>query len=108
MTIYDYLIWIVVWIMGAVYGWYARERHAKRTIERFVKEVMPAVQESDVRIHVTIEKHNGVFYVYDKVKNEFMAQGSTRKELEDNLAKRYPDKYFAATNEDLKVFNESL
>jgi hypothetical protein len=37
-----------------------------------------------------------------------MAQGSTRKELEDNLAKRYPDKYFAATNEDLKVFNESL
>ena len=109
MTLYDYLIWIVVWIMGAVYGWYARERHAKRTIERFVTEIMPkAEEESDSRIHVSIEKHNGVFYVYDKIQNEFMAQGKTRRELEDALAKRYPNKYFAATTEDLRVLNESL
>jgi hypothetical protein len=108
MTIYDYLLLIVVWIIGAVYGWYARERHAKRTIERLVTEILPQTEESNSRIHVSIQKHNGVFYVYDKEKNQFMAQGSTRKELETNLATRYPNKYFAATNEDLKVFNEPL
>ena len=109
MELYEYLLLVVVWIMGAVYGWYARERHAKRTIKRFVSEMLPQTEEADdTRIYVSIEKHNGVFYVYDKDKNEFMAQGSTRKELETNLATRYPNKYFAATKEDLKVFNESL
>ena len=110
MELYDYLLLIVVWIMGAVYGWYARERHAKRTIDRFITQfVDEQVEEiSDSVIHITIEKHNGVFYVYDKEKNDFMAQGNTRKELEDALAKRYPDKKFAATTSNLKVFNESL
>jgi hypothetical protein len=32
-----------------------------------------------------------------------MGQGNTRKELEVNLAKRFPDKKFAADKENLKV-----
>lgn len=109
MTIYDYLLWVVIWILGAVYGWYARERQARKTIDRFITQVVGEQPDTETsRIHVTIERHNGVFYVYDKDNNEFMAQGSTRKELEINLAKRYPNMHFAATSEDLKVFNEPL
>ena len=105
MDFYDYLLLVVTWILGAVYGWYARERYAIRTIDRIMSDVYDATSEDETnsRIYISIEKHNGVFYVYDKEKNEFMAQGSTRKELETNLAKRYPDKHFAADTESLKV-----
>jgi hypothetical protein len=94
--------------MGAVFGWYARERHARRLIDRLIinhhQELKSTKPLEDTVIHVVIEKHNGFFYVWGKNKHDFMAQGSTRKELEENLAKRYPDKLFAATTENLKVF----
>lgn len=110
IDLYDWLMWIVIWIMGAVYGWYARERYAKRLVDRFVNQFVEqqAEQISEQFIPIIIEKHNGVFYVYDKEKNDFMAQGSTRRELEDALAKRYPNKRFMAEKENLKVFNESI
>lgn len=110
MELYDYLLWIVFWIMGAVYGWHARERHAKRTIDRFITQfVDEQVEEiADSIIPIIIEKHNGVFFVYDKENNDFMAQGNNRKELEDALAKRFPEKRFAASTENLKVFNEPI
>lgn len=110
MELLDYLTWIVIWFLGAVYGWYARERQAKRTIDRFVSQFVDEQVEtvSEKFVPIIIEKHGPMFYVYDKDKNEFMAQGSTRRELEDALAKRFPDKRFMADKENLKVFNESL
>jgi hypothetical protein len=102
----EYLLYIVIWIMGAVYGWYARERHAQRTLKSLLSQVEETVKTAvdDSIIPIVIEKNNGVFYVWGKDTNDFMAQGMTRKELEDNLAKRYPEKRFAATTENLKVF----
>lgn len=110
MEFIDYVTYVVVWFMGAVYGWYARERHAKRTIDRFFSEVEESVNEQvdESIIKINIERHSGVFYVYNKDTGEFMGQGNTRKELEDVLAKRFPEKKFAADKEDLKVFNESF
>lgn len=105
MTIYDYLLWVVIWIMGAVYGWYARERQAKKTIDMFFNQVEETIAEQvDASIlKINIEEHNGMFFVYDKETNDFMAQGRTRDELEENLAKRYPDKRFAADKDDLRI-----
>jgi hypothetical protein len=110
LDLYDWLLWMVIWFMGAVYGWYARERHAKRTIDRFVTQFVDEEVEAvkDSIIPITIEKHNGGFLVFNKETHEFMAQGGTRRQLEDALAKRFPDKRFTATTENLKVFNESL
>ena len=107
MEFIDYVTYVVVWIMGAVYGWYARERHAKRTIDRFFSEVEETIDEqvNDSVIPIKIEQHSGVFYVYNKDTEEFMGQGNTRKELEDVLAKRFPDKKFAADKEHLKVLS---
>ena len=110
MTIYDYLLLVVVWIMGAVYGWYARERHEKRSIDKFMMHVEETVAEhiDESVIHINIEKHNGTFFVYKKDTSEFMGQGKTKQELEEVLAKRYPDKKFAADKEKLRILNESI
>ena len=84
----------VVWVMGAVSGWNARETHARKITEEFLENMQQSVQEDDSVIHITIEKHNNVFYVYDRDTNEFMAQGNTQSEVENNLRKRFPGKSF--------------
>lgn len=105
----EYLLYVVVWIMGAVYGWYARERHAERTLNRFVEKMADHIDEQASKLTlIKVEKHNGVLYIYNKENNEFMAQGANRKEVESSLAKRYPEKRFTATPEDLKVLDESV
>lgn len=106
----EYLFIIVVWIMGACFGWGARERHAERQLKRFMERVEEKVdQEYDESIiHISIEKHNGMFFVYNKDTNEFMGQGTTRRELEQNLAKRFPEKKFAADKENLRILNEPI
>lgn len=108
MEFIDYVLYVVVWVMGAVYGWYSRERHARRTVERFFSGVAEDIDNTarDSVIPIKIDRHNGIFYVYNKDTEEFMGQGSTQKELEGNLAKRFPDKKFAADKENLKVLNE--
>ena len=106
MEFIDYVTYVVVWIMGAVYGWYARERQAKRVIDRFFSSVEEDLD--DPVIPIKIDYHSGVFYVYNKDTEEFMGQGNTRKDLELNLAKRFPDKKFAADKESLKVLHESF
>ena len=84
----------VVWVMGAVSGWNAREKHARKITQQFLETMQQSVQEDDSVIHITIEKHNNVFYVYDRDTNEFMAQGNTQSEVETNLRKRFPGKTF--------------
>jgi Na+-transporting methylmalonyl-CoA/oxaloacetate decarboxylase gamma subunit len=86
----------VVWTMGAVAGWKAREEHAKKVTEKFIEYLQESGQQQvdENVIQINIEKHNNVFYVYDKETNEFMAQGSSKDEVETNLKKRYPGKSF--------------
>ena len=96
----------IVWIGGAVFGWKAREEHARKITEQFIDQMQESVQDDDT-IQITIEKHNNVFYVYDRHTNEFMAQGSSKDEVETNLRKRYPGKSFgcAASNLSQTGFN---
>jgi hypothetical protein len=86
----------IVWIGGAVFGWKAREEHAKQVTEKFIEYLQKSGHEvaDDDTIQITIEKHNDMFYVYDRDTNEFMAQGSSKDEVETNLKKRYPGKSF--------------
>ena len=104
IDLYDWLLWIVIWIMGAVYGWYARERHSKRIVDNFMDKLDSIVQRevSENVIKINIEKNNGVFYIYNVENNEFMGQGSTRKEVEESLKERYPNKRFIADSNNLK------
>jgi len=89
----------IVWIGGAVSGWKAREEHAKQVTEKFIEHIHSSVQQEveESVIQINIEKHNNMFYVYDKETNEFMAQGSCKDEVENNLKKRYPGKSFGCS-----------
>ena len=104
MELTDYLLWVVIWFMGAVYGWYARERHSKRIVDKFMDEIDSAVTErvSENTIKIFIEQVKGVYYIYNKENNDFMGQGSTREEVEKVLAERFPNKKFMADTANLK------
>ena len=101
----ELFIYLVVLAFGFALGWTSRETAAKRRVARFVEQMEEAnaLPDPDELIRIKIEKHGEVYYVFsDSDNNEFMAQGSSMKELEDALAKRYPEKRFAATPENLK------
>ena len=92
-----------IWVMGAVSGWKAREEHAKQVTEKLLDRLQESVErqvEENV-IQINIEKHNDMFYVYDRETNEFMAQGSSKDEVETNLRKRYPGKSFGCAESNL-------
>ena len=88
----------VVWLMGAVSGWNSRERHAKKQMEKFFERVDEAEEE---QIHIIIEKHNDMLYVYNKDTKQFMAQGSSKEDVEKVLVERFPGKRFACAESNL-------
>ena len=94
----------LVFAVGFLVGWNEREKWASKKVDAlldmFNKEVEKQVEES--RIDIKIEKHNDVYYVFNKHTDDFMAQASTRKELEDALAARFSGKRFFADAENLK------
>ena len=90
----------VVWVMGAVSGWNAREKHAKQQMEKFFERVDEANEEE--LLHIIIEKHNDMLFVYDKDTKQFMAQGSTKEAVEKILVERFPGKRFACHESTLK------
>lgn len=101
------MIELIIFVVALVIGWYAREWHATVMMNRFLERVesntMEALQKiKENLIKIKIEKHDEGFFVYGLDDNEFMAQGATRTELEENLRKRYPGKTFAAEEDNLK------
>jgi len=110
MELLDFIVFIfflaVAWLMGAVAGWNARERHAKRVVQQYLSEeesLDDELQEMKKKYQpIKIEKHDHGYFVYSLPENTFIAQGTTRQELEANLEKRFPGKRYAATPENLK------
>ena len=90
---------VVSFVLGGAYGWNLRERFAARVLERLVTKVEEESKPDYIK--VVIEKHNDVFYVYNKETNQFMGQGSSKEELEDLLHKNFPGKRFGASEENL-------
>jgi len=89
----------IVWLGGSIAGWNAREKHAKRQMEKFFETGDEAEEE---QIHIIIEKHNNMLYVYDKDTKQFMAQGSSKEAVEKLLVERFPGKRFACPESILK------
>lgn len=94
---------VFFWFYGAYFGWKARENYAKKLTAKLLENIKGQEQEENsTLIQIKIEQHAGMFYVYDKQDNSFMAQGSTKEELENALSYRYPGKRFAAAEEELE------
>jgi Na+-transporting methylmalonyl-CoA/oxaloacetate decarboxylase gamma subunit len=92
----------VIWIMGALSGWNARENRAKKQVEKHFKNIQEFVEDQEELLHIVIEKHNDMLFVYDKDTEQFMAQGSTREAVEKVLVERFPGKRFACHESILK------
>jgi len=95
---------LLVFAVGFLFGWNEREKWASRKVDALLtmvnEEVEKQVEES--RIDIKIEKHNDVYYVFNKDTDDFMAQATNRKELEDALASRFSGKRFYADVDNLK------
>jgi len=92
----------VVWLMGAVSGWNSRERHAKKQMEKHFKTIQQFEEQEEDQIHIIIEKHNDMLFVYDKETKQFMAQGTSKEDVEKVLVERFPGKRFACPESILK------
>lgn len=95
---------IVLALVGGIrLGWVARERHAKKLLESLAVQIEESIEhqlEEDT-IAITIDKHEDGYFVYRMDDQMFLAQGSTRHELEKRLATSYPEKQFVATYDNL-------
>lgn len=96
------LICTLIFFLGVSFGWNLRERMAERVVKKFLEEMEDSAVDSENLINISIEKENNTYYVYDKEKNSFMGQATSRKELEDVLAERFPGKRFLADSDNLK------
>ena len=89
-----------VFFLGIVYGWHVHERY----LDRKMNQVMRAIHEdiNENVIHINIERHGDMTYIYDKETKQFMAQGKTREELETILHEKFPGKKFAASETEIR------
>jgi hypothetical protein len=53
-------------------------------------------------IRITIEKDNGILFVYHEQDSRFIAQANSREELENKLKELFPGKRFGCSPENLK------
>lgn len=95
----DYLFTLVMFVLGAMLGWWGREAYAAARIKTLMQTIENLEPEY---VRIRIERNNGMIFIYNMETDEFMAQGETRNVVERNLQQRFPDTVFAATNENLK------
>lgn len=99
------LYYVIIYVCGFFFGWVIREIVAVRRIQGMIEELedMEDDETGDPgQIKISIEKHDSTFFVYNLEDNTFMAQGSTRNELEDALKARFPGIVFACAEANLK------
>jgi hypothetical protein len=95
------MIWYLVAFAA---GWYVRELYAVRKINNMLKE-MDLEEKAEPKLKelkVNIEKHNGRFYLYKQVDDQFIAQGATKSEVIELLKKSYPATNIVADPDNIK------
>jgi hypothetical protein len=91
---------MVIFLLGALWGWNTRERFAERQMNKFIEKFEEKVDETVIK--VKMEKHHDMIYMYRLSDNLFMAQGRNEEEITQVLKKKFPEKVFAASTVDLK------
>jgi len=93
-------------LFGAVCFWagyWFREYGAKRVVQEYQRFLTEVAKQAEARtVEITIQKHGDNFFVYDSKTNEFLAQGSSHKQITEILNTRYPDKFFTANRDNIK------
>jgi hypothetical protein len=100
----ELIILLVVAISCFVFGWYAREQAAIRTISRMLDAAEQQADEEpkNVAEKMVLEKHNETIYAYTVDGHEFIAQGASLEELDKAIQARFPGKKFTIREDNLK------
>jgi hypothetical protein len=91
--IVDTIFWFVVfWLIIKVWQAYLTAKN-EALIEQ-IKDMQAQIKNSV--IHVDIEKHDDVFYLYNKDTREFIAQGTNFEEVKQQCETRFKGKAVVA------------
>lgn len=84
-------------------GWKVREWHAMYYVHKMLNSTEgleeELEQENPNRIHISVEHHEGMFFVYNAEDNSYMANATTMAEIQEQLLERFPNKTFAIAEE---------
>ena len=97
--ILDVILWLaIIWLFMKVLQMYlvAKNEALKEQLEDLTSQLKEKV------IQVDIEKHNDVFYLFEKDTNRFIAQGTNFDELREHCVTRFKDKSVVANEDQMK------
>jgi hypothetical protein len=99
-----FLTFTAIFGVGFFLGWRFREQVAVRRIEQVTEEISEDIlQEFKSRvIDISVEDHDGTFYVYNRDDGAYLAHGPSMDKLEDILLEKFPGKLFNAKPDDLQ------
>lgn len=101
---------IIIWfLVGGFIGYatrgvmyeYARLK-ALKELDGSIAEKLKTLKEKLVPSR--IEEENGVLFLYNSETNEFLGQGNSFEELENNMKEKFPDKLFNVPQEEINKY----
>jgi hypothetical protein len=100
----DILALLFGMIISIWFGWHMREvvaRHKMKKLFALAQEMEEDNELPDNYIRIVIEKHNDTFFVYEEENSTFLAQATSKEDLDESLRARFPGKMFAVKEENL-------
>lgn len=97
----DTIFWFIVfWLITRVLQKYLTAKNESMVEQS--KDMQTQIKNSVIL--VDIEKHNDIFYLYDKGTREFIAQGSNFNEVKKNCETRFKGKSVIADEVQMEQF----
>lgn len=92
------LLFAVTWMILKLVQGYLEAKN--KVLQAELTSLVQTIKES--MIHVDIEKHGSVFYLYEKDTGTFIAQGSSFEEISLHCKERFKNKSVVATEEQME------
>jgi type IV secretory pathway VirB6-like protein len=97
--ILDTIFWFVVfWLIIKVWQKYLTAKN-EALVEQ-IKDMQTQIKNSIILVE--IEKHDDIFYLYDKDTREFIAQGTNFDEIREHCKTRFKDRAVVANEEQME------
>ena len=100
----DILALLFGMVISIWFGWHMREviaRHKMQKLLELAQEMEEDDELPDNYIRIVIEKHDDTFFVYEEENSTFLAQATSKEDLDKSLRARFPGKLFAVKEENL-------
>lgn len=100
---FGFIIGVVIWkIFSFIYNVYHAYQAIKEIDQKFIQAVEKKLEDSIKAIEVDIEKHQDMFYLFNRENSEFVAQGKNKDELIEAINHRFKGYRILAQEEQLK------